>query len=192
MVTRRPQSGRLQANFLFARSLLCPQTTYKFLEIKPYTPQPHLTGFVRWRIQVNLEGRRPKLTKVQSRCVFTVRCDDLLGKSSLFSLSFGEWDQPRNLFLILPILLGMVLHKIALLIPDADGDINCKRSRKKEMANRHVRSRPKEHQKPEHEGVPYVLVESPQFKCNLLRLSASEIMPNLLKPQQLKVIDHEA
>ena len=86
----------------------------------------------------------------------------------------------------------MVLHEIALLIPGADQDINCKHSRKKEMANRHVRSRPKEQQKPEHEGVPYVLVESPQFEGNLLRLSSSEIVPNLLKPQQLKVIDHEA
>ena len=64
-------------------------------------------------------------------------------------------------FLILPIFLGMVLHEIPLLIPDADEDINRKHSRKKEMANRHVGSRPEEHQKPEHKGVPYVLVESP-------------------------------
>ena len=121
-----------------------------------------------------------------------VRCDDLLRKSPLFSLSFREWNQPWNLFLIFPIVLGMVLHEITLLIPDADEDINCKRSRKKEMASRHIRSHPEEHQKAEHERVPYVLVESPQFKCNLLWLSSSEIMPNLLKPEQLKVIDHEA
>jgi hypothetical protein len=101
----------------------------------------------------------------------------------------GAHFKHTGLLPICPILLAVEAHQIPLFESQSDEDVCGRRDGKQEMPKGHRRGCPEGEQKPEHEGVADIAIETRSSERGRRVLSARCVEVDVAEPEQVEVVN---